>query len=318
MANNTENYDDLITHFKNIGINVNETSLRNKLDLSNVHVQSTVSTILSELVSGQPKGQLKVGEKVLAIFGKDFQYFPGVLTRTSAIDCDVKWDDNTGIETKSVTNVVLHVTPTVESLTEGARVFFKQGWYTEGGLNAARWHEGFIKNITNLDGKTLFDGVHSRSEQDGKWIGYRGYSKVFIGKTVDELRLCSAPANDDDLPPTESAPAYTSFAEVSMEPNSTTPVPGSHVLCFYGQWTFYPATIVKFDKSKLQFKVDWDDGDTANQKKRPYDYVALDKVPASMDLGVGTAVLHPPPKLVPNLFFLNLFSTSHHHMFTTS
>ena len=57
-----------------------------------------------------------------------------------------------------------------------------------------RHHQGRISNVyKNQLGETLYDGEHTKGEEDGKWITYTGYSKTFVGMKLKDLRIAPNP-----------------------------------------------------------------------------------------------------------------------------
>lgn len=71
-------------------------------------------------------------------------------------------------------------------------VLFQQGRYSAGAhqqTGGVRWHQGKITRVYQAnDGATLYDGCHTKSESDGKWVTYKGYAKHFTGLKLEELR----------------------------------------------------------------------------------------------------------------------------------
>ena len=71
-------------------------------------------------------------------------------------------------------------------------VLFQQGGYSSGEQQQSggtRWHQGKITKVyQGANGNRLYDGCHTKSQLDGKWITYRGYSPTFKGLSIEELR----------------------------------------------------------------------------------------------------------------------------------
>lgn len=71
-------------------------------------------------------------------------------------------------------------------------VLFQQGTYKAGAdqqTGGIRWHQGKITRVYQAnDGTTLYDGCHTKTEADGKWVTYKGYSQRFTGLKLEELR----------------------------------------------------------------------------------------------------------------------------------
>ena len=70
------------------------------------------------------------------------------------------------------------------------------------------------------------------------------------------------------------------------------PTIGDKVICHHFKWAYYPATIVAFDRAKFEYTVDWDDGDPSGRQES-YKNVALNSVPRSDEIAVGTIVFFP-------------------------
>lgn len=70
------------------------------------------------------------------------------------------------------------------------------------------------------------------------------------------------------------------------------PKVGDHVISHHQECSYYMATVAMFDSEKLEYTVDWDDGDLSG-RVQPYDQVALDVVPDPDDVGIGSIVFFP-------------------------
>ena len=70
------------------------------------------------------------------------------------------------------------------------------------------------------------------------------------------------------------------------------PQVGDHVVCHHFDYAYYMATVVNFDKSTMQYTVDWDDGDPSG-RVQPYNQVGVDVVPDPDDVGVGSIIFFP-------------------------
>lgn len=101
-------------------------------------------------------------------------------------------------------------------------------------------------------------------------------------------------------PPARSAPATPGHPRLdSAAATSPTgrlrpvaPVVGDHVIAWHRTQAFYPATIVAFDQSKVEYLVEWDDGD-ATGKTIPMTSCALDEPPNRELVSEGVTVLFP-------------------------
>ena len=87
-----------------------------------------------------------------------------------------------------------------------------------------------------------------------------------------------------DTPKTEAEKANKKSIRASI------PMYGDSVIAHYAQWQFYPAKVVKFDKSVLKYTVDWDDPDPSYRVQQ-YDLVAVNRVPSENEIGLGTSIL---------------------------
>ena len=70
------------------------------------------------------------------------------------------------------------------------------------------------------------------------------------------------------------------------------PTVGDHVVSHHVQCAYYMATIVSFDSQRLEYTVDWDDGDLTG-RIQAFDQVALDIVPDPDDVGEGSIIFFP-------------------------
>eukprot|EP00794_Sanderia_malayensis_P015993 gene15993-17604_t len=64
---------------------------------------------------------------------------------------------------------------------------------------------------------------------------------------------------------------------------------GDHVVCHHFRFAYYMATIQSFNPETLEYTVNWDDGDPSG-RVQAYNCVALDVVPDSDEIGIGTIV----------------------------
>ncbi|XP_065068672.1 uncharacterized protein LOC135693983 [Rhopilema esculentum] len=74
--------------------------------------------------------------------------------------------------------------------------------------------------------------------------------------------------------------------------NYRAPKVGDHVVCHHFNCAYYMATVESFNTSTLEYTVNWDDGDPSG-RVQPYNQVALDLLPDSDDVGVGSIIFFP-------------------------
>ena len=139
-----------------------------------------------------------IGDKVLAMWShSQWQYFHATVRRfiPNQLQFEIDWDDPdpTG-RIVDYYNLALDKSPNPKDISVGSIVLFPQGKYV-GGLNGGtyggvRWHQGRITRIHDRpDGSRLFDGCHTKGENDGKWVTYRGYEYTFQGYKLETLRI---------------------------------------------------------------------------------------------------------------------------------
>ena len=91
-------------------------------------------------------------------------------------------------------NIAKDVIPEPHNVGVGSVVLFQQGGYSGGDTQrtgGTRWHQGVITRVyqnTN-NGQTVYDGRHTKDENDGKWCSYRGYASCFYGVSREDLRV---------------------------------------------------------------------------------------------------------------------------------
>lgn len=76
----------------------------------------------------------------------------------------------------------------------GSIILFPQGGYHAGETQLTggqRWHQGQITRVYNHSENDvmLYDGHHTKSESDGKFSTYKGYSYTFIGLARKDIRV---------------------------------------------------------------------------------------------------------------------------------
>lgn len=110
-----------------------------------------------------------------------------------------------------------------------------------------------------------------------------------LDSIVVEIRNSIAEKMGTDAPTYETPISDAQEGEIMFK----APVYGDHVVCLHQGWAYFMATVVAFDESRMQYTVDWDDGDPSG-RVQSYQDVALDVVPLSEnDIGIGTVVLFP-------------------------
>ena len=134
-------------------------------------------------------------------------------------------------------NIAKDAIPEAHNIGVGTTVLFQQGGYSGGATQqtgGTRWHQGVITRVyqDQSDGNgTLYDGRHTKDENDGKWCSYRGYASCFFGVTRDKLRVgpnlfdlmiggeneLYQPENQQLLLP--SAPQYDTLVEEAPPPS---------------------------------------------------------------------------------------------------
>ena len=83
---------------------------------------------------------------------------------------------------------------------------------------------------------------------------------------------------------------------------------GDKVICHHFKWAYFPATVVSFDKTTFEYTVDWDDGDPSGRQES-YKNVALNSVPRSDEIAVGTIVFFPQVNSFKIVHRLTIYST---------
>ena len=145
----------------------------------------------------QNKALPRVGDKVLAMWSSTpWQYFHATVRRfiPSEVQFEIDWDDPdpTG-RIVDYFHLAIDKSPNANEVSIGSIVLFPQGAYVGGPLGGiyggVRWHQGRITRIHDINGARLFDGCHTKGEDDGKWITYTGYNYTFQGLKLEDLRV---------------------------------------------------------------------------------------------------------------------------------
>lgn len=106
----------------------------------------------------------------------------------------VNWDDGdpTG-RVQSYKDLAIDEVPTVDQVGVDSIVFFPQGSYgaTDGNnTGGMRFHQGIVTRVwKDPSGVFRYDGHHSKGEEDGKWVTYKGYDYNFSGIPLANLRI---------------------------------------------------------------------------------------------------------------------------------
>lgn len=139
----------------------------------------------------------KVGDPVLAMWeSTPWQYFTATIVsfNSEKLQYEINWDDQdpTG-RIIDYYNLALDRVPEPDEVAIGSIVLFPQGKYRgqEGvRLGGLRYHQGRITSVSNgRGGQKLYDGVHTKGEEDNKWITYSGYNFHFTGMELSKLRI---------------------------------------------------------------------------------------------------------------------------------
>lgn len=140
----------------------------------------------------------KVGDHVIAHW-IEHSYFTATIIRFIKEDMkfEINWDDeDESGRFPPLTMVALDKVPNSQEIVVGTRVFFPQGSYSgEAGVRTGgmRYHEGIVKKVETCGGDRLrCYGEHLKSDIDGKWVTYSGYSYEFCC-FADDLRITPNP-----------------------------------------------------------------------------------------------------------------------------
>ncbi|XP_068689361.1 uncharacterized protein [Montipora foliosa] len=106
----------------------------------------------------------------------------------------VNWDDgDPSGRVQSYKDLGLDEIPTSDQVGVDSIVFFAQGSYgaTEGNnTGGMRFHQGIVTRVwKDMAGVPQYDGHHTKGEDDGKWITYKGYNYNFTGIPLENLRI---------------------------------------------------------------------------------------------------------------------------------
>ena len=185
---------------------INEIGNSISLEAENVIslIHQALITQKKEIDRSQNGGRPVVGSRVVAMWGQSkWQYFMATIIEfdPQKLMYKIDWDDGdpTGRDVH-YKNLALDFRPDSDSIATGSSVLFQQGSYTgqtnvEGtGVDRSaglRWHQGIITEVTTnaTTGVKYFNGHHSKTEKDGKWCTFKGYSYEFRNLTLDDLRL---------------------------------------------------------------------------------------------------------------------------------
>lgn len=91
-----------------------------------------------------------------------------------------------------IPQVAINIEPDEDDVGVGESVFFPQGSYgaTDGNnTGGMRYHDGLVESVVERNGVKYYSGHHSKGEDDGKWVTYKGYQYTFQDLTAKELRI---------------------------------------------------------------------------------------------------------------------------------
>jgi hypothetical protein len=115
--------------------------------------------------------------------------------------------------------------------------------------------------------------------------------------SINAAAAAAVPVPSAPPPPPSSSGSFAGADVAGRAPPpsySTLQAPevGSRVLAFHRTNAWFSARVVAFDRSLLQYTVDWDDGDPTGREVS-LEHIALDVVPSTDEVGVGTQVVFP-------------------------
>lgn len=144
----------------------------------------------------------KIGDHVVSHHHGCAYYMATVAAFDSnTLEYTVDWDDgDPSGKVQPYDQVALDVVPDLDDVAVGSVVFFPQGIYrgTEGNnAGGERYHEGIVTSYQTSNGTKLICGHHTKGEQDGKWVTYKGYSYNFEDCPLMKIRV--APSAMDAL-----------------------------------------------------------------------------------------------------------------------
>ncbi|XP_048580168.1 uncharacterized protein LOC116604300 [Nematostella vectensis] len=164
---------------------------RGALDKIGDHVKSLLGLKEQETTYKAPV----IGDHVVCHHQQWAYYYATVVTfNRETMEYTVDWDDgDPSGRVQSYNYVGKDEVPTPDQIGVDSIVFFPQGSYAGTvGNNAGggRFHEGIITNVRkDASGVTVYDGHHTKGEEDGKWVTYKGYSYEFFDMKLEDLRI---------------------------------------------------------------------------------------------------------------------------------
>ena len=118
-------------------------------------------------------------------------------------------------------NIAVDKVPDENEIGVGSIILFPQGSYNPSGsqlTGGLRWHQGRITRIYQSDnGEVRYDGVHTKSGADGKFVTYRSYEYEF--KNFDRRSFRVGPnvfdilGNDDNSIDVANIDIYISYTK---------------------------------------------------------------------------------------------------------
>ena len=121
-------------------------------------------------------------------------------------------------------NITKNVEPTPNDIQVGSIVLFQQASYVKAGggpwEGGNRWHQGIITCVyqSTSIGQILYDGHHTRDENDGKICNYSGYAWDFNGLQLKNLRSCPTMENRNDR---DFSKPEANFQQVTIQNDNT-------------------------------------------------------------------------------------------------
>uniref|UniRef100_A0A7M5UQ35 C2H2-type domain-containing protein n=1 Tax=Clytia hemisphaerica TaxID=252671 RepID=A0A7M5UQ35_9CNID len=164
---------------------------------SKVNLKATKTNAGNKRVKERNQILPKVGDRVLAMWEVSmWQYFHATIKKKieGQLRYEIDWDDgDTTGRFVNYSNLAVDRAPIAHEIGVGSIILFSQGQYRAGQTQLTggmRWHQGRITSITKQqNGGTLYSGVHTKTEADGKFSTYKGYSYEFHNLYLNDLRV---------------------------------------------------------------------------------------------------------------------------------
>ncbi|XP_031566879.1 uncharacterized protein LOC116301857 [Actinia tenebrosa] len=171
-----------------------EENYRNALE----KIEKNVKAILGTKNKTKEKKDFRApmpGDHVICHHHKWAFYYATIESfNAETLEYTVNWDDNDPSgRHETYKNVAIDTIPSPDQIGVDSIVFFPQGSYgaTLGNnTGGGRFHQGRITNIhKDAFGVTLYDGHHTKGDDDGKWVTYKDYNYYFTNLKIDQLRI---------------------------------------------------------------------------------------------------------------------------------